>query len=297
MTVGLVLGAGIGAGLLIVAVAVWTPVRPPLRQALAALDGPSGNGGEESEGTGRLRRSLVAAVRRWDGSMSGLLTDAAELRVVGRSIEEQVVAKLAYAAALAVLPAATVAVSRAAGAAVSLTLAVLPAVVLAVVGFVLPDLKIRARATERREEFNRDLSSYLDLVAILLAGGSGTEPALYRAAEAGTGWVFSELQAALDRCRLTGQTPWHSLAQLGDDLGVPELTELAATTGLAGSQGARIRESLGQRARSLRSRQLAEVETAAETATERMTVPVVILAAGFVAFVGYPAVSTVLNGL
>jgi uncharacterized membrane protein len=48
---------------------------------------------------------------------------------------------------------------------------------------------------------------------------------------------------------------------------------------------------------SLRAHQLAEAETQAQAATERMSLPVVLLFAGFLVFIGYPAIARILAGL
>lgn len=170
-----------------------------------------------------------------------------------------------------------------------------PALVVAVVacavaGFVLPDAVLRDEAERRRRAFRHALSSYLDLVNVILAGGGGIETALHAAAEAGDGWAFAAIRQALDRARLTNRTPWATLGQLGDELGIDELRELAASVALAGSQGARIRASLAAKADTLRGHQVAETEASAEAATERMTVPVAVLLFGFLVFVAYPAV-------
>src|SRR3546814_5717541 len=69
-----------------------------------------------------------------------------------------------------------------------------------------------------------------------------------------------------------------------------ELAELAASVSLAGSHGARIRASLAAKADTLRGHQIAETESAAEAATERMTVPVAVLLFGFLVFIAYPAI-------
>ena len=54
---------------------------------------------------------------------------------------------------------------------------------------------------------------------------------------------------------------------------------LAASVALAGSHGARIRRSLAAKADSLRAHQVAETESAAESATERMAIPVAVVKA------------------
>ena len=113
----------------------------------------------------------------------------------------------------------------------------------------------------------------------------------------GHGWAFDELRHSLDAARLARDTPWSALERLGNELGVAELGELAASVGLAGAEGAKVRASLGAKAASLRSHQLAEAETTAQTATEKMSLPVVLLFAGFLCFIGYPAIERVLAGL
>lgn len=157
-------------------------------------------------------------------------------------------------------------------------------------GFLLPAALLAEEAERRRRAFRHALSAYLDLVNVILAGGGGIETALHAAADAGDGWAFAAIRQALDRARLTNRTPWDTLAQLGSELGVDELAELAANVALAGSQGARIRQSLAAKADSLRGHQVAETEAAAEAATERMTIPVAVLLFGFLVFVSFPAI-------
>lgn len=160
-------------------------------------------------------------------------------------------------------------------------------------GFLLPDALLREEAERRRRAFRHALSSYLDLVNVILAAGGGIETSLHAAAEAGDGWAFAAIRQALDRSRLTNRTPWDTFGQLGDELGVDELRELAASVALARSQGARIRQSLAAKADSLRGHQVAETEASAEAATERMTIPVAVLLFGFLVFVAYPAVQQI----
>ena len=112
-----------------------------------------------------------------------------------------------------------------------------------------------------------------------------------------TSRAIEELRHSLDAARLVRDTPWSALERLGNELGVVELGELAASVGLAGAEGAKVRASLGAKAASLRSHQLAEAETTAQAATEKMSLPVVLLFAGFLCFIGYPAIERVLTGL
>jgi len=164
-------------------------------------------------------------------------------------------------------------------------------------GFVVPDLRVRAEATRRRAGFRHALSAYLDLVWVTLAGGAGIDSALTNSVGIGRGWAFDRIGKALTAARLTRTTPWAGLCRLGEELDVAELAEFAASISLAGTEGAKVRATLGAKAAALRTRQLTDAEGEAQAATERMTLPVMVLLLGFLVFIAYPALILVLNGL
>jgi Flp pilus assembly protein TadB len=173
---------------------------------------------------------------------------------------------------------------------------VLVALATAIAGFVLPDVIVRRAAVARRDGFRHALSSYLDLVNVVLAGGAGIETALRAAADAGDGWAFTELRAALDRAQFTRVSPWDVFNDMGDELGIPELSELSASARLAGEQGARVKSSLVAKAASLRGHEMARIEAAAQSASERMAIPTVLLFTAFIVFIGYPALAVIVGG-
>ena len=72
-------------------------------------------------------------------------------------------------------------------------------------------------------------------------------------AAAGSGWAFTEIRQALAEARLMGQPPSAGLARPGRDLEISQLQELAASTALAGNEGAKVRASLSTKARSIRT--------------------------------------------
>lgn len=170
------------------------------------------------------------------------------------------------------------------------------ALVLGFVGFQYPANQIRRMAHQHRRRFRTSLSAYLDLVSIMLAGGSGIETALHSAADVGDGPTFSAISEALDVARATRRSPWDTLADLGTRFGVGELPELAATVRLGGEQGARMTASLIAKASAMRSRELADVEARANEATERMGLPMVLLFIGFLVLLGYPAMHLITSG-
>lgn len=289
MSAAIALGAGVGLGGLVLVLSLRPP-GPALAAALRHLERPAPVTTGDPARTGALARRLVVA-----GGADR--ARAADLEITGRSVERHALRKVAAGAVLAALAPATVALLALGGVAIGPGAAVFPALALAAAGYALPDLELRSQAAERRAEFVHALSTYLDVTAVLLAGGAGTETALHAAAGLGGGWPQQRLRSALDRCRLTGQTPWEAFADLGDRLDITELSQLATSLQLAGEHGARVRLTLTDRARALRARQLADVEARARAVTEQMSVPVALLAVAFMLFVGFPAVWVVLGEL
>lgn len=169
-------------------------------------------------------------------------------------------------------------------------------VVLVPVGACIPFVVLYRQATARRRHVRIVVGSFVDLVVLGLAGGVGIEGALQSAAAASSDWASVRIKRALALAQDSGEPSWSALARLGEHLGVPELTELAATIRLAGTEGARVRRSLSARAGALRRHEQAEAETEANTVTERLFLPGALLLVGFLLFVGYPAFSRILTG-
>lgn len=280
------LGAGIGFGALL----VWRGLAPrpePLGRVLARLDRPTAVG---APAAGAAPGIAAIARRVLEACGVDLARRDRSLRLVGRSVERHALDKVVGATGGGAGGVLLVTGASVAGVALPGPLALVAVVAFAAAGFVLPDLVLTEDAARRRRAFRHALSAYLDLVNVILAGGGGIETALHAAADAGDGWSFAMIRRSLDRARLTGRSPWDVFADLGRELDIAELAELAASVSLAGSHGARIRQSLAAKADTLRGHQVAETEAAAEAATERMTIPVAVLLFGFLVFIAYPAV-------
>jgi tight adherence protein C len=283
-------GAAVGAGVLVAARGIVAPPPRRLDRRLAELYEPPPS-------TGRS-----VAQRRWQAwALQLVAVGGADLRplrrdlaVTGTTMERHAVAKLSFAVAGAGLPLAVASAWSVAGITVPVGALLLLALLAAGGGFVAPDLLLAHRAAQRRRDFRYALSLFLDLVVIVLAGGGGVETALYDAANAGSGWAFGELRRVLNAARLQRTSPWAALARLGETLGSPELIELASSVELAGTSGARVRESLRAKAISARDHELAEAESEALAASERMGAPMVAMFVGLILLIGYPAMATVL---
>lgn len=218
---------------------------------------------------------------------------SADLAICGVDQRESARRSLMWAAGLAVIGAVTAVVIGGARPLIAAAGCMLGAAA----GLRIEPRSIAHRAADRRLQLDTSLASYLDLVNVLVAGGSGMETALLAASEAGDGWTFELFRDVLHRSNQTGTPYWEQLRRAGDDLGVTSLVETAMTVQLAGQHGARIRRSLAVRAASLRARQTATLEHAANQTTEHMGLPMVMIFLGFVALLGYPALVTTLGSL
>jgi pilus assembly protein TadC len=289
MLPGLLWGAALGAG-------VWLIVRGvrPAPAALATIvrdvHRPAA-GPHEARVPAVLRRAALGLVGVASVEPAGLDRD---LAVTGRSLERHALDKLTMAGLGVGLPVLFGGVVAAGGASFPTWLIVLAALLMGFGGFFQPDVALKSEAARRRRDFAHALSAFLDLVTVILAGGGGLEAALDGAASAGDGWALARIRHALAESRLTRDSPWTVLARLADQLGVPELAELAASVELAGNEGAKVRQSLNAKAVSLREHELATAQAAAEAATEQMAFPVVAMLTGFILLIGYPAVANVL---
>jgi Flp pilus assembly protein TadB len=163
------------------------------------------------------------------------------------------------------------------------------ALLCAVLFFVLPDLEVRRDAAEKRRDLRRVIGAYLDLVSMSLAGGRGLPEALMAAAEVSDGWATQRIRNALADARITGVSQWQALGQLGEELGVEELKDLSASLALVADDGAKVRESLASRAETMRHRELAEIEGSAGEKSQSMLVAQLLLCAGFLVFLIFPA--------
>ena len=289
---------GVGTGLGLWALLAWAiPPRPVLGPRLARAGNPSPEPILTTADTGWtavVARPLVSGLRVLGLPGASIKRD---LVVLGLNADIHLAAKAILALAGLLTPVALQGLIALGGLTLGLEVPLVAAVALAAVGFFLPDMKVRSRVARHRSQFRTALSAFLDLVWVTLAGGAGMEAALVDAADIGQGPTFAHLRRALATAQLTRTPLWEALRQLGNELDITELSELAASVSLAGTEGARVRGSLAAKAQTLRTRQLTAAEAEAHSATERMAMPVAMLFLAFLGFIAYPAVTAILAGL
>lgn len=296
MITALVIGGGLGLGLW--ALLVWAiPPRPGLGSLLHRLETtpppPSITAQNRAGWASTLGKPFVGPLANLGLPSPRLCKD---LAITGRPVEAHLADKAALALAGLVFPTLVSVALALLGMSLAWEVSLMASLLCGFIGFLLPDLNVRRDATKRRTDFRVALSAYLNLIRVTLAGGAGVEGALTDAATVGRGWSFSQIRRALTIAKVTRVTPWSTLGALGEELDVRELAELSASVSLAGTEGAKVRASLRAKASALRTRELTDAEGNAQAATERMSMPVIVLFIGFLLFIGYPAIAAVLGG-
>ncbi|GLY76809.1 type II secretion system F family protein [Actinoallomurus iriomotensis] len=301
MTVALLAGAFFGLGAYLLFRALFPP-RPGLSARLAAFDAARRRGEAEPTGRAAATAERVTGLRaRFGRSLAAFYESRgwqqrsvrADLTLLDRSFENFLATKFLLAIGAIVFIPILVAYFAVLGLHVVVAVPVWLGLFFALIFFLLPDMQLRQEAASRRRDFRHAVSAFLDLVAMNLAGGRGVPEALMTAANVGDGWAVRRIRDALANARITGITPWQALGRLGDDVNVDELRDLSAALALVADDGAKVRQSLSARAASMRSRQLADIEGKAGERSQSMLVAQLLLCAGFLVFLAYPAVMRV----
>ncbi|WP_232550070.1 type II secretion system F family protein [Propioniciclava soli] len=180
--------------------------------------------------------------------------------------------------------------------AIPLTIPVLASLGAGVAMWFVPTYDAKQEAKAARDEFNRSLSAWVDLVALERNSGSGPRQAMERAAQVGDSWVFRRLREELGRSRWSGQAPWDALDDLSDELGLPELADVADIMRLAGEEGSQVYGVLRAHSTALRDAMLATETAKANALSERVTIPGNFLVMIFMVILIGPAIFRLFTG-
>lgn len=295
MAAGAVAGLGVYALL-----RVFIRPRPPVDRLVDRIDRGRGAthtySGPETTTTSRLRAALgerleaEALARGW--RFEGTRQD---LAIMGRGLGPLLATKvLLGVGALVYLPVLWLA-TRTLGVPLPPVVPAVLAVAFGALGFMLPNLMLRGEAARRRSDFRHVVGSFLDLVAMNLAGGRGLPEALMAASGVGNHWAMARIRQSLANARLVGISAWEGLGRLGDEIGLEELRDLAGALALASDDGAKIRSSLTARAATMRRKELSDAEGRAGERAQSMLVAQLLICSSFLVFLAYPATYRILG--
>jgi hypothetical protein len=263
--------------------------RPRLARALAQIADTkvrpsSGQGAVRAQDL--LHSNLIEPLTNF----APILLSDEDLRLLGRSPQQQVAVMLLAAITGGLAPGIAVGFLQALGV-VEVKIFV-PGIVM-LLGSVAAPLAIHRKSVEQAQHIRSDLryqlSAFLDVVTMLLVGNTGHEGALLRAAQAGDGRLFGELSFAMREAIAAGRSMVSGLEHTGISLGLIELRQVAATVSLSAAEGSPVARSLSAKCATLRSTLASEQETEARLRTSRLTTPLVGMGLIFMALVIYPA--------
>lgn len=255
--------------------------RAPLRLA-DALDGLSGQAREEPvvvlpEGAGRLDR-LGASLAARHPVLLGARTRRT-LALQGRTPGDLLVEKAVLATGGLVVPL----MAQVAASMVGTRLPVTPvglSLLLAVLGWFVPDLRVRSRSRAVHQDAAEVVLVYIDLVTLGRLANQSASRALDEAARMSDHPVMTRIRTALERSRLEQRTPWAELERVAEELELPELSELVEVLRLD-DLGASLAGALRARVAEMRDAHLTREKLAAQAVTESLTiwmvVPVLVL--------------------
>jgi pilus assembly protein TadC len=284
----LVAGAAYGLGTALLAAAALPPAPPDLAAALARTVSRDTSDAR----SGWVARTSRAVLRRFP-ALSSLGVPVAELRVLRLPAESFVLMRMTAAAAGLLTPLLLWTCTVPLGLGVPLAPPALLSLALATAAWTLPRVAVARRAADVRRELRIAVSAYLDLVAMERAAGASMVEALEAAAAVGRG-AFALILERLTLASRTGATPWSALDALADEMGVPELRDLADIASAAAG-GAAVYNTLLAASRSLRHAISAEAHAAANAASERLVFPVALIGTGFLLLLFIPALARLLG--
>ena len=279
---------------ILLAVGLWAlagyfvPTHPRLSDAIKVLDGRTPPADSAASGVDRIGRWTRFRV---PGAVDDRVGRQLQLR---RISTDRFYTYKAFGALLGLLLPNLIGVALLVTTGQSLLIPVVAGVVLGLVGFFAPDIVI-GRGAATSADATEALLTFVDLVTLeRLANQSGTQ-ALHSAASLSDVPVFAAIRGALDRARLQQRAPYGDIKELGRDLDLPALRDLADVMKLDES-GASLSTALRARVRELRDGHLSAMKMTANEMSERMTTWMVIPTVVFGLFFLIPPLLTLVTG-
>lgn len=279
----------------------FTPARPSLDDAMkrtsltGELDSSVRDVAIDTSTMTSSQRRKAALGQRFYGPVTSLpfvSIPTSDLAVLGKPPAVFLGDKLASAAAGFVLPFLLNALLSVMGSPIPWSLPAIASLVLALVFFVLPDIEVRNKAAEGRQEFRRTLGIYVDIVAMIQRSGVGGTQALEQAAMVGDSWVVRRIDATLQDAARAGRRPWNALKRLAAEITLKDLADVSDIVTLGSEQGTQVTDSLRAKARSLRNAMVNEAAGAESAKTKKLSVPLSLLAVLFIALLLVPALAS-----
>ncbi len=252
---------------LVLCVLAFSPQHHRLADALAVL----GDTTPVAQATPAASRGLAGIGGWWLTRRPGVpSTDLhRQLQLRGRSYERHLGIKIVAAGVGVAVPFVAGVVSWVLTGQVPL-IPGLVALVAGLMAYVLPDVLLRSTSRATNADATEALLVYFDLVTLERMANQSATQALTSAAALSDVAIFATIRAALERAKLQQRMPFAELREVGRELDLPALVDLADVMRLD-EAGASLSGSLRARVKELRDAHLTDAKVAAAEMSERMT--------------------------
>jgi len=269
------------------------PTPPDLQAGIRHIT-PSKRDGEEVSASGKLDEARVGAMLAEQPNLiARIQVPETDLAIMEMTANQFYGRKVKYAGLGLLLGLLLTTLFAMLVSPVSLPMQLLIAVGAAVGLWFIANRDLHDKAARRRKQFTQILTSYIELVALSRRAGNSTRGALFNAAQVGPSWVFVWLQEELDKADLNGTPVGQALGDLSRRIDVKALTELADIMEL--SKDGNVYESLRARAQSSRAAILYEEKAEANSAVERLAIPLSVMVVIYMIGIGTPALMTFMS--
>ena len=227
------------------------------------------------EGAGLMDRAGSLLARRFPQD-ERILT---MLHVQARSVGDFMAEKLVLSLIVGLTPGVAASLSWAIGAPLGTFPGALTVLGL-VIGWFVPNLRLRRAGALVQTAANEAVFTYIDLVVLERLANQSSSQALTGAAVLSDNVLFRELRTSLERTRLEQRPAWQALEEVANRLEVPALRDIADVMRLD-EQGAALGDTLRARLRELRDSHLMAQKIEAQRVSESLTIWMVIPAMVF----------------
>lgn len=160
---------------------------------------------------------------------------------------------------------------------------------LAGLGYILPDLWLKSKVTNRQKAIRRDMMEFATLFAVVMRAGGDLYGALQQVGK----WFGGELGKEVLRAAheiATGKRRSDALLDMAARCGLDELTQFVQVILQADRFGTRIADAVQQHAAQVRIMRRYEAEKLANEAAVKMTLPMLLFFVGpLMVLLAYPA--------
>jgi hypothetical protein len=291
VTVAVLAGLLVAVGVTVM-VAQLLPAPPPdLRSAIERLNAPLLDPATVGRSERAARASLGMVPASWVAALRRsqfVRVPHTDLALLGENVDTFVATKISFGLmGLVMVPLGDVAATLS-GLSLPWTVPVAGSLVIGLICFFLPDLSVRSRGAAARTVFVKVLYRYIYQVALQRRGSIGVLQALNDAAALGDSWVIARIRRVLLHADHANTAPWPALEQLAAQIGVPQLADAAATLRSASTENIAAYDRLIAQADALRDDIRTREHALANARSERLVIPVTVLAVVIVVIMTYP---------